>query len=305
MNTITTNLPSSKKLDLREVRKSDETRRIIEHLVESRIFQLDNMLRMELSSLLEEKADGCIQWVTVIVEHLSQIGASTLDTIKRELRELSDGPNGLDGMYLTLFRRHFDKSSMEFANTALRLVAGAARPLSVDELASAMIVNPLRSKIVSKEDFKKEAQAYRLPRLEPFVRISDQPSRVFMHNSLKGLISRTPPLGFDNHLSKLPLSNLLAMTCLDFLLLSYFRNENVREDFNLDKREASDWLMLIQTDSEGNEDSQSEHEGDQGLERGKGPVFFTYATEHWAQHLSETDFSKSLVDKSIELSNVT
>ena len=309
INTITTNLPSAKRLDLHEVRKSDETRLIIKHLVETEMFQLDDMLRTKLTSLLEEKADGCIQWVTVVVEHLSQIEANTLDRIERELRELSNAPNGLDGMYLKLFTRHFDQSSIEYANTALRLVAGAARPLSIDELANAMIVNPLRSEIVSKEDFQKEAQAYRLKRLEPFVHILDHPSRIVMHNSLRELISRTPHLGnpssmphVDNALPKLALSELLAMTCLDFLLLPYFRNESVRKDFNLDEEEASDWLMLIQTDSDGNGDVLSESKGDHGPERKDGPAFFAYATEHWAQHLSDTDFSQSLINKSADLS---
>lgn len=306
---IITMLPASKKLDLHKVRKPDETKRIIEHLVKPEMFQLGDILRIKLISLLEEKAVGCIQWATLVVEYLSRIGVDTLDAIERELRELSDGPNVLDDTYLALFRRHFDKISAEYANTALRLVAGAARPLSIDELDSAMIVNPLRSTIVSKEDFKKQTQAYRIRILEPFVRISKASSRIVMHNSLRELISRTPHLGnpsgmpyVDNSLSKLALSELLARTCLDFLLLPYFRNVDVRNDFNLDKEEAGNWLMLIQLDSDGNEDELSENEGDQVQERKDGLAFFAYATDYWAQHLSDTDFSQTLIDKSTTLS---
>jgi hypothetical protein len=93
-------------------------------------------------------------------------------------------------MYLRLFERHFPQGMAEYANTALRLVAGAARPLTVDELANALIVNPLKSKIVLKGNFEKEAQANRIRVLEPFVPISDQSSRVLMHNSLRELILR-------------------------------------------------------------------------------------------------------------------
>lgn len=309
INTIIRLLGLSTKLDLREVRKSDETKRIIEHLVESETFQLDDLLRKQLVSLLEEKADGCIQWVRVVVDHLSKIGVNTFDSIKFELRELSDAEDGLDKMYLTLFGRHFDKSLMDYANTALRLVAGAARPLTVNELANAMIVNPLRSDIVSKEDFNK-VPAYRLKRLEPFVRISSHSSRIFMHNSLRELISRTPHLGnpppslpdVNNLLPRPALSNLLATTCLDFLLLPYFRNEDVRKDFNLDEEEAGDWMMGIQIDLDDNGDVLSENDKDQAPEREEGPAFFAYATEHWAQHLSDADFSKPLIDKTTVLS---
>jgi hypothetical protein len=81
-----------------KVRNSGETRRIVNHLVESKMFQLEDVLRTKLASLLEDKADGCIQWVTVVMEHLSQIGVNTLDNIEQELRELSNAPNVLDSM---------------------------------------------------------------------------------------------------------------------------------------------------------------------------------------------------------------
>lgn len=162
INTILAHLRSSHKLDLQDVRKSDETRRILEHLVDSQMIKLDDTVRNSLISQLEAKSDGCIQWATLVVQHLKIFEVRTVDGIKRELKDLKDADNGLDDTYLTLFRRHFDKSSAEYANTALRIVAGAARPLSVDELANAMIVNPLRSQIMEREDFKKQTQDYRI-----------------------------------------------------------------------------------------------------------------------------------------------
>ncbi|KAF2421805.1 hypothetical protein EJ08DRAFT_490822 [Tothia fuscella] len=308
INTITNNLPSTKKLDMGDVRKAEETRRIIEHLIKSKLSQLDEAHRPQVAVLLEEKADGCMQWATVVVEHLNLVGARDFHNIERELEDLSDGPNGLDGTYTTLYRRHFGQSLAGDANIALRLVAGAARSLSIDELANAMIVHSQRFQLLSKDDFKKEAKPYWLTRLQPFVRISSQASRIFMHNSLKALMSRTPHLGtpsnmntIDSTISNLALSTLLAKTCLDFLLLPYFRTQDVWKDFDLHK-ETADWLMHIQTDSDGNEDAGSEIEGDRREERENGPAFFTYAAEHWATHLSDTDFHKDLIEKSRVLS---
>jgi hypothetical protein len=86
-----------------------------------------------------------------------------------------------------------------------------------------------------------------------------------------GYPSNMPPV--ENLLPKLALSRLLAMTCLDFLLLPYFRTKDVRKDSNLDAEEAIDWLMLIQTDFDVNEDALSENEGDLGPERKEDRIF--------------------------------
>ena len=307
INTILHKLPSSQKLDLGDVRKSDETRRIIEYLVKRDMPPLDDLLRTKLTSILEEKAEGCIQWATLVVDYLSLFDVGTLHSIESELRQLSNGENGLDKTYLTLFGRHFDKSSAEYFNTALRLVAGAARPLSVDELANAMIVNSLQYPIVSKEDFGKAAQVHRLSRLQPFVRISNQHSKIHMHDSLRNLILRKPNLAdYDSTTSvitshsRLALSRLLTTTCLNFLLLPYFQEKDVQKDFNLDEERAErEVLALFNGVMAAYEDEELSYDDnrDQETERNEGPVFFAYATEHWEHHFSDADLSQDLIDK--------
>jgi hypothetical protein len=86
-------------------------------------------------------------------------------------------------------------------------------------------------------------------RLEPFVRILEQPSRIVMHSFLRELISRTPHLRFppsisddDNAVARFAPSELMATTCLDFLLLPYFRNTDVRTDLNVADEDADDFL---------------------------------------------------------------
>ncbi|KAF2102819.1 hypothetical protein NA57DRAFT_71804 [Rhizodiscina lignyota] len=308
VTTITGKLSSSKRLHLADIRKSSDTRVVIEHLVGRDMFRLDDNERMKLISLLEEKADGCLQWATVIVGHLKRVPSDTLDGIESELAELSNDGNDLDRTYLELFKRQFNGGFADYADTALRLIAGAARPLSVHELANAMIVNPLRAKVASRGDFEKWAHVGRVRGLEPLVRISQQSSKILMHSSLRELISRTPHLGksdskinSDNPSSKFGLSKLLATTCLDYLLLPYFRNVDVRKEFDFDREEETEWLMCMNPDAEENGDELSENDEDQGAGSGRGPHFFAYAAEYWTQHLSDTDFPDNLIRKSLDL----
>ncbi|KAF2668396.1 hypothetical protein BT63DRAFT_275565 [Microthyrium microscopicum] len=119
-----------------------------------------------------------------------------------------------------------------------------------------------------------------------------------MHNSLKELISSVSSLKTPRSnssiggISSLDLSTVLANTCLDFLLLPYFREHDVWADFELDY-ETDDWLMRVQSDN--NEDDKPE-EGE------KGPAFFAYAAKYWALHLASSESPSQLIHKSITLS---
>lgn len=306
-STITELLSAYPRLELLDVRRPGEARRIIEYLVGPKLFKTEADERNKLITMLEEKSDNCIQWAKLVLEHLKRTVATTFALIARELRQLSMG-NGLDHTYLTLFERNFTKEERDYADSALRLVAAAVRPLTVEELAGAMVVNPLDSEVASEEALQKEANVGRIHTLQPFVRITTQGSTITMHNTLRDLILRTSHLdpSRELHFDKTDPSQLLhrtmAKTCLEFLLLPYFRRNIVVSENDYEVSIYDEWARGFALESPKPGDATSSSTQEPSTRRSVGPAFFAYASECWAHHLSSSDQSVELISKAIDLS---
>ena len=94
----------------------------------------DESFRQGLTSTILRKSEGCFLWVSLVLKELKKVH-STIAT----QRILDDVPLGMD----QLFQRTLEKMSLEtyakpLAKAILKWVACAVRPLSVEELRSAL-----------------------------------------------------------------------------------------------------------------------------------------------------------------------
>jgi hypothetical protein len=108
-------------------------------VVAKKLLRKDESLRQELATLMAEKCEGRFLWIKLQQEQLR--GRKS----KKELRNIVKSmPNGLDQSYGRKWTSitNLSETDRHRAISILLLTTFALRPLTIDELAEALIVEP-------------------------------------------------------------------------------------------------------------------------------------------------------------------
>ncbi|KAK1974128.1 hypothetical protein LZ30DRAFT_560493, partial [Colletotrichum cereale] len=120
-----------------EQSSKEESAEDIRTMVEANMHQFpvkDDTSRQELIQQIIEKADGCFLWVKLVVDELRKAYSP------RDIKRILDGvPAGMDALYSRILENMEQaKYGKEIAKAILCWTVLAARPLTVDELSSAL-----------------------------------------------------------------------------------------------------------------------------------------------------------------------
>ncbi|KAF1987853.1 hypothetical protein K402DRAFT_403073 [Aulographum hederae CBS 113979] len=245
---------------------------------------------------LMENAEGNAQWVYVAVQGLPNMKKAQEPRLRELLSQMTrGGAKKFDGVYSALLRRKAENEVyLPFAQAALRIIAGAGRPLTVKELSFAMISmnRPDNSDVTTLEQLEGFADESQIEAdLPPLVRFSGPERTVHLdHSALKEFILNVPAehwlssaKDIQKHraLQMQNINELLTELYLDFLSLPVFSELSHVESFRklLPNRRFSDPLVA----------------------KSLLPRFYGYAAQNWPVHTAKTGLTGHLLQKALDL----
>jgi ankyrin repeat protein len=289
-----------KQFQLLEIQRQDMEKIIDYHVAE---FMNKGPYEKEVRELLTKellsRAEGSPQWVKLVLDFLYETGATKAINLGKFLRQVRSAD--LESVYSRLFEQ-IPLPSRKYAEQVLCIIAGACRPLSLDELSYATTLDLEDQSEMTLGGLKKRCDpAWILNSLGPLIRTHDlkAESKVYLvHQSLKDLIMRGPPTSWsslnnlgsttDTSLTQFDsINNLLASLCIFYLRLSVF------EDASLFLQEDLDAILPYYPESETEEEEVT-----------GPPPFFEYASVHWSVHFKASSklLSTELIQHSMSLS---
>lgn len=297
---------------------TERDRIIVEKTVERQLSYLSKPVRVLISQSLSRLAQGSAIWTKMTIELIQIRGIRALGPMRAFLEEIPQ-PKELSKLYANLISRYTfkDPENQELAIVALEILAITRRPLSILELAWAVLVDTYKEKDISMDVLAELVDHQRIIGLiQPFVAQVDfsnvRKHQVrLVHQSVKEFIfkelapdSHAPGTsaistqgGIDDVFIQQRTESLEAgimNTCIKYLLLKHVGNadlfseeqvaiEELPQDFNLlldDNNESNDYDPYCTWET---------WEEDMihylPTERGFGELF-VYASCHWIEHFS-------------------
>jgi hypothetical protein len=295
---------------------------IVRHTVEGRLSHLSADVRALVTETLSRLAQGSAIWSKMVVELIEVRGIRALGPMRLFLKEMPL-PGQLSSLYDNLLSRSSsnDPENQELAAMALKLLAVACRPLSIQELAWAVALAAAQRKVDTVASLAELVDRQRVMSLiHPFitridyadirkrqVQLGHQSVREFIirkWSCRRGSATSTAPDQTITHYNIKNLESFILDICIKYLLLheigssSLFSEEQVAidelpQDSDLfGERESIEYDRYCTWESW--EENMIRYDP---TERGFGE-FFVYASSHWLKHLGaiESGFLPSLTE---------
>ncbi|KAF8249183.1 hypothetical protein K440DRAFT_660436 [Wilcoxina mikolae CBS 423.85] len=232
--------------------------------------QFSGSLGEEVRKALIDGANGMFLWVSLILDDLKKSTTTTPRDIRKALKTL---PPNLPGVYINILRK-IRMEDQQAAQTILRWLVWAIRPLTLQELAIAIAILPEHTSMLSMEDDMHTdlRQVLRLV-FGPIVRIDDNDTVHLIHQSAKDFLSKmnTPMESTLSFCLSSAESNLqLAISCLTYLSFDECEDGPVNHDYRWESKQ------------------------DMQIRQRKLP-FLDYAATHWPEHTRQIDRSDDQV----------
>lgn len=194
---------------------------------------LQHSVREELVSNLVSRADGMFRWVQCQLDTLRKI---------RTPRALQDALNNLPiGLYKTYDRilDLIDESDHEYVLRALNWLVGTERPLSLEELAEAIAINPEKDRFDLAERLLDPEEIFDL--CGSLIRTDESGTITLAHFSVKEYLLSSRFATRGSRMEKFTLQQVLSTRYVSVCLLSYifsvgFRIQELKQDI-LDEQE--------------------------------------------------------------------
>jgi hypothetical protein len=291
---IVSRIDAQRTMELGEVQdKNKEIFFVVKSYVEDYIRDAQATSKREyLRTKIETLAEGSMLWVSLAVDNLPpDVENYSNDQLGKELEDLSKG--GLektDNVYSAILRKKAEnKSTWRIGATALRVLAGALKPLSVEDLAFAMVTvsNSDTHGLTSLTQLEQSANEAAIRALQPLVRISGPSSIVILHHAaLKEFIDNVPQSHWGSGVDSVretrtpqadKIHELICQICLEFLLLPLFREDDFtqkRTPYVVEMLRPVDFIYS---------------------------AFYGYAAQFWGEHAGKAVVPASFVKKMILL----
>ncbi|PMD21888.1 hypothetical protein NA56DRAFT_645131 [Hyaloscypha hepaticicola] len=207
--------------------------------------------RRYLEQALQSKADRTFLWVRLVLERLEKSPVATQKDFQRLVEEL---PKGLVATY-ERFLYDIPTEYQETAKQLLYFIAGSRRPLSLDEIRILLALQDPHKNLAaiaanSQPNIRETIETI----LGSFVRIMDdhvslahQSAKDFLHDLSRQL---DHPLSTIYGISAAKSDELLAKSCISYLLLDDFSNDMFEEDDDVTETSPTS-SNLKATDEEG------------------------------------------------------
>jgi hypothetical protein len=281
---------------------------IVRKTVQSSLSRLPEDVREIVTKMLSRSAHGSAIWTKMIVELIKVRKISAYAPMERFLREMPL-PDKLSTLYTTLITKSAsdDTENMVLIIAALKLLAAASRPLSIEELAWAAALAADQSGLESVAQLSESVDPGRLISLIlPFItRVDNNDIKKrqvqLVHQSVKEFVLKEAPrLQGDNarlgsgsihsQQEKEDLDAFMLNTCIDYLLLQEIGSNNLFSDVQLGFQELPQ-ITNLDSDEEAPEYNPkvSWEVWEEGMsrydpiDRGFGG-FFVYASSQWPKH---------------------
>ncbi|KAF7877700.1 hypothetical protein EAF04_001371 [Stromatinia cepivora] len=297
---------------------TERDRIIIEKTVERQLSHLSKPVKVFISQSLTRLAQGSAIWTKMTIELIEIRGIRALGPMRAFLEEIPQ-PKQLSKLYANLLSRYTfkDPENQKLAIAALETLAITRRPLSILELAWAVLVNTYEEEDISIDVLAELVDHQRVIGLiQPFVaqvdfsdvrkhqvRLVHQSVKEFIFKELSpdspapGTLAISAQGGIDQVFIQQRTESLEAgimNTCIKYLLLEHVGNadlfseeqvaiEELPQDFNLlldDNNESKDYDPYCTWETW---EENSIHY--LPTERGFGELF-VYASCHWIEHFS-------------------
>jgi len=182
--------------------------------------QFTGTLGEEVRKALMDGANGMFLWVSLILDDLKKSTNTTPRAIRKALKML---PSNLPSVYINILSK-IRMEDRQLAQTILRWLVWAVRPLTLQELRIAIAILPEHTSMLSMEDdmHRDLRKVLRLV-FGPLVRIDDNDTVHLVHQSAKDFLSNmNTQKGGDLSdqyfcLSSTESNHQLATSCLTYL----------------------------------------------------------------------------------------
>ena len=281
---------------------------IVRHTVEGQLSHLSEDVRALITKTLSRLAQGSAIWTKMVVELIAVRRIRALGPMRLFLEEMPL-PEQLTKLYAAMISRHSsdDSENKELAATALKLLAAAWRPLSIQEVAWAVALAVAQHEVATVAALAQLVDHERVMSLiHPFItRIDFNDVRKrqvrLVHQSVKDFIIREwPRLQGATTSTALDRTNTYQQTerseafildiCINYLLLDEIGNFHLFSEEQIAINELPQEFDLFDDTGSSEYDPHCTWEAwEENMirydptERGFG-YFFVYAASHWIQH---------------------
>ncbi|CAI6336993.1 unnamed protein product [Periconia digitata] len=281
---------------------------IVQHTVEKRLDYLSADVASLIIQSLSRMAQGSAIWTKMIVELIEIRKIRAHGPMKRFLEGLPL-PQHLSNIYTTLLERSSadDTDNQAIAIGALKILAIACRPLSIQELAWAVALATVQHDVTTVAALAQLVDPQRVVSLiHPFIMRIDfvdvkKRQVQLVHQSVKeyiieeswrhgGSITTRAPNQTENHQNE-RLEQFILELCIRYLCLDEIGRSRLFSDEQIAIDQLPEDFDLFSDDSSVNYDNYCTWEvWEENMirydptERGFGE-FFVYASSHWLKHL--------------------
>ncbi|KAG9188865.1 hypothetical protein G6011_07570 [Alternaria panax] len=291
--------------------KSDADRDsvIVRHTVEGRLSHLSTDVRKLVTDTLSRRAKGSAIWSKMAIELIEVRKISAPGPMRRFLEEMPL-PGQLSSLYDKLLLRNSsdDIENQELATMALKLLAVACRPLSIQELAWAVALAATRAKVNTVAALSELVDHQRITGLiHPFINridFTDTKKRQvqFVHQSVReyiiqkcshiqGSVTSITPDPYETHEKSNDMEAFMLGVCIDYLMLDEIGSIPLFSEEQLAIDELPQDFDLFNDSEPFEYDRHCTWEAWEEdmicydpTERGFGE-FFVYASSFWLKHL--------------------
>lgn len=278
---------------------------IVRYSVENQLSYLSEDVRVLVIETLSRLARGSAIWTRMTVKLIEIRRIEEFGPMRNFLEQMQL-PERLSDLYVSMMSRYSsdDPENMELATIALKLLAVACRPFSIQELAWAVALAAAQHKINSVSALAQRVDQQRVMNLiHPFITrtdFSDSRKRQIrlVHQSVKEFIIQRLPLAQTSatlsvtgaHQQAETMESFILNVCIDYLLLDEIGSFHLFSDTQVAIDELPQEVDLFEDTKPHKYDAScSWEEWEENMirydpdERGFG-CFFVYAASHWLQH---------------------
>ncbi|KAH7175935.1 hypothetical protein EDB81DRAFT_632846 [Dactylonectria macrodidyma] len=272
--------------------------------------KLPEMLRGKAVDELATRADGSAIWIRIAVEYIGKLRIQNRKGLEVALEQLPSSK-----ALAELYSKLFDKTCLdmeenkELLQRALETLAVAQRPLTSEELAHAVFIDPEGGNITTLSELEELAHSVGLFDLaRPFVTAINveggkDPQLRLVHQSLKELILQAPPSSWGSAKGPskrqktrermMELNGFLLQRCVKYLLFEECEEASLLSSFEQDPDDAE--LLNIGNvfdDDGGDQNTTASTPTDSKPSQEFNPYelgfgrFFAYAASYWTCHFS-------------------
>ncbi|EXJ89941.1 hypothetical protein A1O3_03008 [Capronia epimyces CBS 606.96] len=283
---------------------------IVRHTVEMQLSYLSEGVQTLVTEALSPLAQGSAIWTKIVVELIEVRGIRAPGPMRRFLEEIPL-PKQLSKLYAAVISQcsSDDTENKELIITALKVLAAAFRPLSIQELAWVVALATAPSRVTTVAALAQLVDHERLISLiHPFItRVDYDDVRKrqvrLVHQSVKEFIREWPHLGnsltarlrTDTHQEIESSEALVLDLCIDYLLLDEIGSSHLFSEEQVAIIELPHEPDLFETTDMSEYDPYCTWEvWEEHMirydpkERGFGE-FFVYAATHWTEHFGTVE----------------